>query len=57
MATIKQVIGSKTGGCSVATQYKKSARTYTYYDIAYSRSGYHRYRAAAKRGSAGSMGG
>ena len=56
MATIKQVIGSKTGGSSVATQYKKSARTSA---LAFGRAGAFgsRGRAAAKRGSAGSMGG
>ena len=56
MATIKQVIGANTGAGSVATQYKKSARTSA---LAFGRAGRFgaRGRAAAKKGNAGSMGG
>lgn len=56
MATVKQVIGAKTGASSRATQYKKSARTSA---LAFGKAGKFgaRGRAAAKRGSAGSMGG
>lgn len=56
MATLKQVIGNLTGASSRATQYKKSARVSA---LAFGRAGLFgaRGRAAAKRGSAGSMGG
>lgn len=56
MATIKQVIGRVTGASSVATQYKKSARTSA---LAFGRAGRFgaRGRRAARKGNAGSMGG
>lgn len=56
MATIKQIIGQRTGAASVATQYKKSARASARTFGLAGRFGA-RGRAAAKKGNLGSMGG
>lgn len=56
MATVKQTIGRNTGAGSVASQYKKSARTSARVFGMAGKFGA-RGRAAARKGNVGSMGG